>query len=806
MKKLKKGVLKKSLAIFLAVLICITCLTVSVFAAAEGEEMFCNDKMNSLPTKSRAFFLETTKLPDVNRLNPARLETIVHSNGSSEYVSVNEQACYKKIVEVVKNIQQSVRNGNDLKAWGDDCYKYINLPEKMRLADAIYRWVAENILYDFETYDIVEQDTNGSQATWKPQDAYFVFKTKKGVCEGYARLTNLMMRMAGIPCMYVSSICGKDDYCAHAFNAVYITDDVNGRQGWTLVDPTWASPNGSDGNNPNAKKTISGAIKFSKGCFNVFKRNDGYLKELYNNFAIYVNQMADMGCGEIAAQLNKISPTILNNLNQQYPDGSHFQKIHFYNVNGSLRVQYQADIKAQDMKKYDADMLKSCVDELAGNSEKSFCVWPTGQADSVLNDQNFQGLWFTNSCFERINNHFQQDKAKQYLAAIKNICENVVRKHLKNIANAWKPQNAVKQLNDEIHTRLYALNNAYNDIAGFKNLTFNLKRKINPVDGQNRLYNILTLKCETALDESEIRNRLDESFSNDTAFLKEQKAKEDQKFYKEFFPAFYQPDKSIEHANKKVIKHLYHKLFAFEFSHEFWDERINFPRLKETSHEGNAQIEPAAPKDENKPYYVPSELLKYGLEVAIPCNVKFLVLTGDELVNLDDALSLQKVTGVSKHYILKDGDVYDQKGTLIFGRVKDDNYGSSYNYNNYTDDNNTYNYSSDNNTYNYTYDNNTYNYSSDNNTYNYNTYDNNTYNYTYDSNTYDINNNYSTYDSNTYDTSNNYNTYDSNTYSYSIKAKKKNQQKRYICAKSKNQQKRNICAKSKNSQKRRVCS
>ena len=771
MTKLKKGVLKKSLAMFLAVLICIMCFAVSAFAAAEGEEMFCNDKMNSLPTQNRAFFLETTKLPDVNRLNAARLETIVHSNGSREYVCVNEQDCYKKIVEVVKNLQQGVKNGNDLKAWGEDYYKYVNLPEKMRLADAIYRWTAENILYDFETYDIVEQDTNGSQATWKPQDAYFVFKTKKGVCEGYARLTNLMMRIAGIPCMYVSSICGKDDYCAHAFNAVYINDDVNGRQGWTLVDPTWASPNGSDGNNPNARKTISGAIKFAKGCFNVFTRNDGYLEELYSNFAIYVNQMASMGCSEIAAQLNKVSSTILNNLNQQYPEGSHFQKIHFYNVNGSLRAQYQADIKAQDMKKYDADMLKSCIDELMGKSEKSFCVWPTGQADSVLNDQNFQGLWFTNSCFERINNRFQRNKAKQYLATIKNICQNVVGKHLKNIANAWRPQNAVKQLNDEIKTRLYALNNSYNDIVGFTNLTFNLKRKINPVDGQNRLYNILTLNCETALDESEIRNRLDESFSNDTAFLKEQKAKENQKFYKEFFPAFYQPDQSIEHANKKVIKHLYHKLFAFEFSREFWDEKINYPRLKETSHEGNAQIEPAAPKDENKPYYVPSELLKYGLEVAIPCNVKFLVLTGDELVNLDDALSLQKVTGVSKHYVLKDGNVYDKEGMLIFGRVKDDTYSNSYNYNN--------NYVDDNNAYNYTYDNNTYD-------------ANNNYNYTYDSNTYDANNNYNTYDNNTYDANNNYNTYDSNTYSYSVKTKKKNQQKRYICAKSKNSKKHSV--------------
>ena len=60
---------------------------------------------------------------------------------------------------------------------------------------------------------------------------------------------------------------------------------------------------------------------------------------------MYANQMADMGCDGMAVQLNRVSSTILNNLNQQYPDGSHFQKIQFYSANDSLRVQYQANIK-----------------------------------------------------------------------------------------------------------------------------------------------------------------------------------------------------------------------------------------------------------------------------------------------------------------------------------------------------------------------------------------------------------------------------------------------------------------------------
>ena len=733
MVKLKNGVFKKSLALFLAVLMLIADLGISVFAAAEGEERFCSDKMNSLPIDDVSFFNETTKLPKSCELNRSRFETITHSNGSSEGIFIDEQDCYNKIVAVVKSLQEKVRKEREPKHWGENHYKYVNLPEKMRLTELIYRWVAENIRYDFETYDIVEKDTNGSQASWKPQDAYFVFQTRNGVCEGYARLANLMMRIAKIPCLYVSSICGKNDNCAHAFNAVYINDNVNNRRGWTLIDPTWASPHGSDGNNPNARKSLSGIAKFTFGCFNVFNRNDGYLEALYDELVKCSCDASNIN--ELVKKLNRNVKNILRNLEQIYQEGSHFTKISFYSVAGTVRFQYTADVKVKDVKQYDRDVFNSCVNELTGRSQMSFCSWPTEQADAAtaagdLKKQfNLDGFWFTDSCFLRINDSRQKYRVERYLSTLKTMCSNLIRQNLGNI------QRSVKNLNDEINSRLKALNNEYKDIVGFESLNFTLKRERNEIYGNQSVYNVLMLTCKAALTEDEITRRLDKNFSNDSKFLKEKKAKEDEKFFREFFPAFYNPHLSIEQANQKVIKHSYHKLFAFEFSNDFWDQKMNFPRLKEISHEGNAQIEPITPPDNAGPYYIPQELVKYDLEVAVPYNVKVLVLTGNELINLDDAFSLEKITGTSVKYILTpEGQVYEnvdgKRGKLIFENVRTDGYNNCYDYN--YQNNNNYDIYNDNNTYDNYNNNNGYIYDN-----NYDTYGNNTYdNYIYDNNGY----------------------------------------------------------------------
>ena len=98
-------------------------------------------------------------------------------------------------------------------------------PRQMKIANAIYCWVANNIKY----IDIEEQN------------AFDVFENRCGICRGYSHLTNLMMRLAGVPSLHIGSL-NKCDNIGHAFNAVYIDGVVPERTGWTLLDSTWAVP------------------------------------------------------------------------------------------------------------------------------------------------------------------------------------------------------------------------------------------------------------------------------------------------------------------------------------------------------------------------------------------------------------------------------------------------------------------------------------------------------------------------------------------------------------------------------------
>ena len=190
------------------------------------------------------------KLPTEEDLNQSRHEEIFHSDGSKDSVDLDEKEVYEEIkktvdeltreFEVKESAEEMLNFADKLKE--EDGKEEIeiensknsnDLPAKMQKADAIYRWVAENIHYDFESFEAIK-NPGKTLAKWKPQDAYFVFSEKTGVCEGYARLLNLMMRMAEIPCMYVHSIPGPATDMTHAFNAVYLEDQSEDRKGWTL--------------------------------------------------------------------------------------------------------------------------------------------------------------------------------------------------------------------------------------------------------------------------------------------------------------------------------------------------------------------------------------------------------------------------------------------------------------------------------------------------------------------------------------------------------------------------------------------
>lgn len=95
---------------------------------------------------------------------------------------------------------------------------------------ALHDYVADRVAYDAESY---------FAGAYPPQDAETVFRTRKAVCAGYAKLLEALGKSAGVEIVYVvgksrsqiSEISGG----GHAWNGV----KVNGQ--WQLIDPTWDS-------------------------------------------------------------------------------------------------------------------------------------------------------------------------------------------------------------------------------------------------------------------------------------------------------------------------------------------------------------------------------------------------------------------------------------------------------------------------------------------------------------------------------------------------------------------------------------
>lgn len=94
--------------------------------------------------------------------------------------------------------------------------------EKVR---KVHDWVANNIWYDL---DYFQGRTDTTEI-----EPIEVLKSKKTICDGYSRLTMVLLRALGIPARYVKGSAGG----LHAWNEVY----VDGR--WIIMDTTWDSHN-----------------------------------------------------------------------------------------------------------------------------------------------------------------------------------------------------------------------------------------------------------------------------------------------------------------------------------------------------------------------------------------------------------------------------------------------------------------------------------------------------------------------------------------------------------------------------------
>ena len=669
---LKTKLAKKALSWLISIIMIVPTisfnLSFSTFATQQQEVDFCLDKMKNIPTDDE-FLKEMQKLPKEEDLRQSRHVDIFHADGSKNSVDLDERLIYKKIQKIVDDLKESIKiilsgeNISDIttkfkpdiqraiscvKNEKDSIFATKNSPEKICLVDAIYHWVAENILYDCESYDATV-NFGKTLIKRKPQDAYFVFSEKIGVCEGYARLLNLMMKMAGIPCMYVRSICGFNSDYGHAFNAVFVEDSIKNKCGWVLLDPTWASPNGSDGDE-SVTIFLSGSICFDQDCFyKIIPKNENYSKNLYDELKINDEQTINPS-EEFIENLNQKTPKILNELKTKYKNSPHFEKLEFFNQNNCLYIKYKTNLSMSQAKKINEENLNYIdindinyyINELNG---ENMCVFANlsnkPPAELKKDDVNFFELSIA-ELIKNMNNSDNQEILDSYVSELNKMCSDFILNNLKNI------ENNTKKLNEKINDELSEINsqNIYKNLFKLKKI----KIRIQNEGGVNYLY----IDGDKGFSEEEITKQYKTCHSKIIAKRQEQENKS--KFIKFFF-FFHNKTCSIEQSNQILLSFESHKIFEFEVppaSHM----RVNWPSLSAKSHENEAYLDFHVNSKEQEHFLKALKISdkniagedgfaanfnSCGLAIMIPSNTQNLTIEGDIAVKLDEAVNLKHI-------------------------------------------------------------------------------------------------------------------------------------------------------------------
>ena len=144
-----------------------------------------------------------------------------------EKLTKEEQSVYDEIKEVVSQLIKSANSDNSI------------LSADVKKTKAICNWINQKISYDekslhpFSPFDFskgVEGEITSINPDRREQSALNAYKDKTAVCAGKALLFELMMKMAGLPCVGVGNF-------THAFNAAWL-DRGDGEPCWMFIDPT----------------------------------------------------------------------------------------------------------------------------------------------------------------------------------------------------------------------------------------------------------------------------------------------------------------------------------------------------------------------------------------------------------------------------------------------------------------------------------------------------------------------------------------------------------------------------------------
>ncbi|XP_060593414.1 kyphoscoliosis peptidase-like [Ruditapes philippinarum] len=156
------------------------------------------------------------------------------SNASKNQNRVKQKYDYQLIDQHARQAPKGLNNS------AEELVAYLSSVSKdpRMLARGFFVWSSENIRYDFDGYV--------GRSEKAPHDPESVMKNGKSVCEGYARVFELLCSKAGIPVKILSGFSKSYGYSPskpfslntrtdHAWNAV----QLEGK--WYLVDCTWGS-------------------------------------------------------------------------------------------------------------------------------------------------------------------------------------------------------------------------------------------------------------------------------------------------------------------------------------------------------------------------------------------------------------------------------------------------------------------------------------------------------------------------------------------------------------------------------------
>lgn len=93
--------------------------------------------------------------------------------------------------------------------------------------EAVHRWVSYHISYDYDTLYYAEDVLEGAEGmtfVTCPDTPYAILQNRYSVCDGYAKLSEAMLRSIGIPAAYIGGYADGDFYgkrLGHAWNMAY---------------------------------------------------------------------------------------------------------------------------------------------------------------------------------------------------------------------------------------------------------------------------------------------------------------------------------------------------------------------------------------------------------------------------------------------------------------------------------------------------------------------------------------------------------------------------------------------------------